>query len=43
MFRIDLMLPAMGMYELISHSTTPTTTSTTTMLIKGIFLTLLQR
>jgi hypothetical protein len=35
-FKIDLMEPAMGMYELMSQRITPTTTKTTITLIKGM-------
>jgi hypothetical protein len=35
-FKIDLMEPAIGMYELTSQSRTPTTTKTTTTWIKGM-------
>jgi hypothetical protein len=35
-FKIDLIEPAMGMYELTSQRRTPTTTRTTTTWIKGI-------
>jgi hypothetical protein len=35
-FKIVLMEPAMGMYELMSQRITPTTTKTTITLIKGM-------
>jgi hypothetical protein len=35
-FKIDLMEPAMGMYELTSQRRIPTTTKTTTTWIKGM-------
>jgi hypothetical protein len=35
-FKIDLMEPAMGMYELTSQRRTPTTTKTNTTWIKGM-------
>jgi len=35
-FKIDLMEPAIGMYELTSQRSTPTTTKTTTTWIKGM-------
>jgi hypothetical protein len=38
MFRIVLMLEAIGMNRLMSHSPTPTTIRVKTMFIKGIFL-----
>lgn len=36
MFKIVLMLEAMGMYVLINHNRTPTTTSTMTIVINGM-------
>src|ERR1700730_9422437 len=35
-FKIDLMLPAMGMKRFTSHSRTPTTIKTTTRLMRGM-------
>ena len=41
MFRMFLILEAMGIYVLISHNATPTTINVITILIKGTFLNLL--
>ncbi|MFA4901330.1 MAG: hypothetical protein WC600_01155 [Desulfobaccales bacterium] len=39
-FKIDLMEPAIGMYELTSQRRTPTTIKTSTTLIKGMIYSL---